>query len=95
LATNWRWLWKDAGPLSASRLTSGRALTAADANSNQALADSGYATQNRLSVGSVIDVGGTHFTITGIVSAPQGGSPPDVYIPLAKAQSIAKNGPAA
>jgi putative ABC transport system permease protein len=92
LATNWRWLWKDAGPLSASRLTSGRALTAADANSNQALADSGYATQNRLSVGSVIDVGGTHFTITGIVSAPQGGSPPDVYIPLAKAQSIAKNG---
>jgi putative ABC transport system permease protein len=37
-------------------------------------------------------VGGTNFTIVGIVSAPQGGSPPDVYIPLARAQSLGKNG---
>jgi ABC-type antimicrobial peptide transport system permease subunit len=80
------------GSLSAARLTSGRALTAADANSDHAVVDSGYATQNRLAVGSVIDVGGTNFTITGIVSAAQGGSPPDVYIPLARAQSLGKNG---
>jgi len=80
------------GPLSAAKLTSGTALTSADANSDVAVVDSGYATQNKLGVGSVIDVGGTNFTITGIVSAPQGGSPPDVYIPLAKAQSLGKNG---
>jgi ABC-type antimicrobial peptide transport system permease subunit len=80
------------GPLSAARLTSGTGLTSADANSDDAVADSGYAAQNRLSVNSVIDVGGTNFRVIGIVSAPQGGSPPDVYVPLAKAQSIAKNG---
>jgi putative ABC transport system permease protein len=80
------------GPLSAAKLTSGRALTAADANSDHAVADSGYATQNRLSVGSVTDVGGTNFTIIGIVSAPQAGSPPDIYIPLARAQSLGRNG---
>src|SRR5216683_4375954 len=80
------------GPLSAAKLTSGTGLTAADANSDHAVVDSGYATQNKLSAGSTIDVGGTNFTITGIVSAPQGGNPPDVYIPLAKAQSLGKNG---
>jgi putative ABC transport system permease protein len=80
------------GPLSAAKLTSGTGLTSADANSAHAVVDSGYATQNKLGVNSVIDVGGTNFTIIGIVSAPQGGSPPDVYIPLAKAQSLGKNG---
>jgi putative ABC transport system permease protein len=80
------------GPLSAAELTSGRGLSSADANSGHALVDSGYAAQNKLTVGSTIDVGGTNFTIVGIVSAPQGGHPPDVYIPLARAQAIAKNG---
>ena len=56
------------------------------------MVDSGYAAQNKLSTGGTIDVGGTNFRIIGIVSVPQGGSPPDVYIPLAKAQSIGKNG---
>ena len=56
------------------------------------MVDSGYATQNKLTVGSTIDVGGPNFTIVGIVSAPQGGSPPDVCVPLAKAQSLGKNG---
>ena len=80
------------GPLSSARLTSGTALAAADANSDKAVVDSNYATQNKLTVNSTISVGGTSFKIAGIVSAPQGGSPPDVYIPLAKAQSIGKAG---
>ncbi len=80
------------GPLSAARLASGTGLTSADANADHAAVDSNYATQNKLSVNSVIDVGGTNFRVIGIVSAPQGGNPPDVYIPLAKAQSLGKNG---
>lgn len=78
------------GPLSSGRLTSGRALTSADATSDVALVDSGYAAQNKLAAGGTVDVGGTSFKIIGIVSVPQGGSPPDVYIPLARAQSIGK-----
>jgi len=80
------------GPLSAGKITSGTTLTPADANGDDAVIDSGYAAQNKLSTGGTIDVGGTDFKIAGIVSVPQGGNPPDVYIPLAKAQSIAKNG---
>jgi putative ABC transport system permease protein len=78
------------GPLSAGKLTSGTAFTSADATAADALVDSGYAAQNRLSVNGTVDVGGTNFKIIGIVSVPQGGSPPDVYIPLAKAQAIGK-----
>jgi putative ABC transport system permease protein len=80
------------GPLSAGKITSGTTLTSADANSDDAVVDSGYAAQNKLSTSGTIDVGGANFKIIGIVSVPQGGNPPDVYIPLAKAQSIGKNG---
>jgi len=82
------------GPLSAARLTSGAQLTAADANADDAVIDSGYAAQNKLTTGSTVTVGGTRFKVTGIVSVPQGGNPPDVYIPLAAAQRIGKTGTA-
>jgi putative ABC transport system permease protein len=81
------------GPLSSGRITAGNPLpgdgtvpsgTAAD----DALADSGYAAASKLHPGSTVNVGGTTFKIVGIVSVPQGGNPPDLYIPLAKAQSI-------
>ena len=81
------------GPLSSGKITSGSTLTPAEADADDAVVDSGYAAQNKLSTGGTIDVGGTDFKITGIVAAPQGGSPPDVYIPLARAQQIGKNGP--
>jgi predicted lysophospholipase L1 biosynthesis ABC-type transport system permease subunit len=83
------------GPLSSGKITSGSTLTPAEADADDAVVDSGYAAQNRLSMGGTIDVGGTDFRITGIVTAPQGGSPPDVYIPLAKAQQTARTGRAA
>jgi putative ABC transport system permease protein len=76
------------GPLSAAKLTAGRALTAADAHLNDVLVNSSYATANKLGVGGTLVIGGTSFTITGIASVPQSGSPPDAYIPLARAQAI-------
>jgi putative ABC transport system permease protein len=82
------------GPLSAGRITSGSVLTRADADSDDALVDADYAAQSGLHVNGTVDVGGTNFRIVGVLSAPQGGNPPDVYIPLARAQSIGKNGSA-
>jgi putative ABC transport system permease protein len=76
------------GPLSAAKLTAGRALTSADAHANDVLVNASYATANKLSVGSKLVIGGTSFTIAGIASVPQSGSPPDAYIPLARAQAI-------
>jgi putative ABC transport system permease protein len=77
------------GPLSAGKVTSGRSLTSADATSNVAVVDSGYAVTHKLKVGSKVSVAGHDFTVIGIVSQPQGGSPSAVYIPLARAQALA------
>ena len=76
------------GPLSSGRITAGNALPGDDTVADDAVADSGYAAANKLRPGSTVNVGGTTFKVVGIVSVPQGGNPPDLYIPLAKAQSI-------
>jgi len=78
------------GPIASATVTSGRALTAADANSNMALIDAGYAAANRLTVGSTITIAGTDFVVAGIVRQPQGGGAADVYIPLERAQALAQ-----
>jgi ABC-type lipoprotein release transport system permease subunit len=79
----------EVGPLSSSKITSGRTFTTADANSNVAVIDSSYAKQNKLTTASKISVGGTSFKVIGIVKQPQGGSPANVYIPLGRAQALA------
>jgi ABC-type antimicrobial peptide transport system permease subunit len=79
------------GALNSAKMTSGTGFTSADAKANSAVIDSNYAQQNKLKVGNTVAVGGTSFKIIGIARVPQGGSPPDVYIPLARAQSIGKS----
>jgi putative ABC transport system permease protein len=76
------------GPLSSGQITAGNPLPGNAPDVDDALADSGYAAANKLHPGSKVNVGGTMFTVIGIVSVPQGGNPPDLYIPLAKAQAI-------
>jgi len=79
------------GPLSNARLTSGRAFTAADENSDVALVDASYAASHHIKLGSTTTVAGTKFTVIGLVSQPQAGSPPNVYIPLTRAQALASD----
>ena len=77
------------GPLSNARLTSGRAFTAADENSDVALVDASYAASHHIKPGATTTVAGAKFTVIGLVSQPQSSSPPDIYIPLARAQALA------
>jgi putative ABC transport system permease protein len=77
------------GPLSSSKLTSGRTFARADATADVAVVDSDYATQGKLAVGSTITVAKTAFKVVGIVSTPAGSDSSDVYIPLARAQALA------
>jgi len=76
------------GPLSSASLTAGRSFTAADADAGVAVVDSGYAKSENLKVGSVLTIGQVTFTIIGIVRQAQASSPPDVYVPLARAQAM-------
>ncbi|HEV2376614.1 MAG TPA: ABC transporter permease [Streptosporangiaceae bacterium] len=79
------------GPLSAGTITSGRSLTGSDAHSNVAVVDSDYAKSHKLTVGSTVKIVGHAFKIVGIVAQPQSGSPPQVFIPLARAQDLGQS----
>src|SRR5262245_15237763 len=76
------------GPLSAGTITSGRSLRSTDALSNVAVVDSGYAKAHKLTVGSIVRIVKHKFTVIGIVEQPQSGSPPQVYMPLGRAQAL-------
>ena len=79
----------EVGPLSSGKIKSGSTFTTASSTANVAVVDANYAAQQKLSVGSTVSVASTSFKVIGIVSVPQGSSPPDVYIPLARAQKLA------
>jgi len=82
------------GPLSDAVTKTGRTFKPADANKNVAVVDANYATSNGLKTGGTITIGGAKFTIIGTVAQPEGSNPPNVYIPLARAQALAEQGPA-
>jgi putative ABC transport system permease protein len=75
------------GPLSEARVLSGRGLTAADADRDVALVDSGYAAAHHLHTGSVITLARRDFRVAGIVSQPAG-TVPDLLIPIRVAQAL-------
>jgi putative ABC transport system permease protein len=77
------------GPFTQARLVSGHGFTSADADKDVAVIDSNFATGQKLTTGDKINVGGAEFTIIGIVKQAQGDNPPDVYIPMARAQALA------
>jgi ABC-type lipoprotein release transport system permease subunit len=77
------------GPLSSGTITSGHGITGAEAKQNVAVVDSDYAKADNLKTGSTITVAGQSFTVVGIVQAAQGVTDADVYIPLARARSLA------
>jgi putative ABC transport system permease protein len=78
------------GPVAAARVIRGTAFRPAQADASVTVVDSRYAAQHGLHVGSRFKIAGVLFTVTGIVSQSQASSPPQVYIPLARAQVLAK-----
>ncbi len=79
---------EDLGPLSSGTLTSGHTFTTSEANSDVAIVDSNYATSNKLKVGDDVTVAKTKFKVIGIVTQSSASDPPDVYVPLARAQAL-------
>ncbi|HUZ54855.1 MAG TPA: ABC transporter permease [Streptosporangiaceae bacterium] len=77
------------GPLASAKISSGRSSAMSDATSDVAVVDSGYATANKLIVGSTITIAHIPFKVVGVVRQPQGASAADVYIPLGRAQALA------
>jgi putative ABC transport system permease protein len=81
------------GPLTATKLSSGRLLTAADSNSNVAVLDASYARTAKLALNSNLKISSTQFKVVGIVTSASSQATTDsnVFIPLATAQKLSSN----
>jgi putative ABC transport system permease protein len=79
------------GPYASGKITTGHGFRASDAQSNVAVVDSGYAKSRKLKVGSTITIAFTKFKIIGVIRQPQSGSSANAYIPLSRAQALAKS----
>lgn len=79
------------GPLTSTELTKGRTFTTKDAGKDVVVLDASYAKSEDEAVGDTIDIGGTDFTVIGIVSSTGSASTTgsNTYIPLDTAQALA------
>ncbi|WP_030992822.1 ABC transporter permease [Streptomyces sp. NRRL WC-3744] len=81
------------GPLTSSKITSGRTFKATETDAKVVVADSAYAKEKKYEVGSTVTIKGVKFTLIGIATADSGDAAANLYIPLKQAQSLgdAKN----
>ncbi|MFF1304008.1 ABC transporter permease [Streptomyces sp. NPDC058307] len=76
------------GPLTSSKITSGRTFTSAEANAKVAVLDSAYAKEKKLKVGSTVTIKSVKFKVIGVATADSGDAAANVYIPLTQAQTL-------
>lgn len=78
------------GPLASVTLTSGRTFTKADAGKDVVVLDSAYAKTASKAVGDTVTIGGTDFSVIGVVAATGSDSTTasNAYIPLDVAQTL-------
>ncbi|MEU9174664.1 ABC transporter permease [Streptomyces sp. NPDC048420] len=76
------------GPLTSSKLTSGRTFTSTETNAKVAVLDSAYAKEKKLKVGSTVTIKNVKFKVIGIATADSGDAAANVYIPLTQAQTL-------
>jgi ABC-type antimicrobial peptide transport system permease subunit len=76
------------GPLTSSKITSGRTFTPTETNAKVAVLDSAYAKEKKLKVGSTVTIKSVKFKVIGIATADSGDAAANVYIPLTQAQTL-------
>ncbi|MDR6973048.1 ABC transporter permease [Leifsonia shinshuensis] len=81
---------KSVGPLASVTLTGGRSFTAADAGKDVVVLDASYAKTASKAVGDTVTIGGTDFSVIGIVAATgsDATTAANAYIPLDVAQTL-------
>ncbi|MFE7649962.1 ABC transporter permease [Streptomyces phaeoluteigriseus] len=76
------------GPLTSSKITSGRTFKTTETNAEVAVVDSAYAKEKQLKAGSTVTIKGVTYSVIGIATADSGDAAADVYIPLTQAQTL-------
>ncbi|MFJ8635820.1 ABC transporter permease [Streptomyces sp. NPDC093568] len=77
------------GPLTSSKITSGRTFKTTETNAKVVVADTSYAKEKKLKTGSTVTVKGTKFKVIGIATPDSGDAAANLYIPLKRAQTLA------
>lgn len=77
------------GPLTSSKITSGRTFKTTETNAEVVVADTSYAKEKKLEVGSTVTIKGTKFKVIGIATPDSGDAAANLYIPLKQAQTLA------
>ncbi|GAA3769917.1 ABC transporter permease [Streptomyces chiangmaiensis] len=77
------------GPLTSSKITSGRTFKTTETDAEVVVADSAYAKEKKLKVGSTVTIKNVKYQVIGIATADSGDSAANLYIPLKQAQTLA------
>ncbi|WP_329401430.1 ABC transporter permease [Streptomyces melanogenes] len=77
------------GPLTSSKITSGRTFRTDEGAAKVAVLDSAYAKEKKLATGGSLTVSNTKYTVIGVATADSGDAAANVYLPLAQAQTLA------
>ncbi|MFD0316964.1 ABC transporter permease [Streptomyces flavalbus] len=76
------------GPLTSSKITSGRTFKTSETNAKVAVVDSAYAKEKELKVGSTVTIKSVKFEVIGIATADSGDAAANLYVPLKQAQTL-------
>ncbi|MFF4538302.1 ABC transporter permease [Streptomyces aureus] len=76
------------GPLTSSKITSGRTFKTSETNAKVAVADKSYAKEKKLKLGGTVTVKGVKYKIIGIATPDSGDAAANLYIPLRQAQTL-------
>jgi ABC-type lipoprotein release transport system permease subunit len=79
----------EVGPLTSSKITSGRTFKTTETDAKVLVADSAYPKEKKYKVGSTVTVNKVKFTIIGIATADSGDAAANLYMPLKQAQTLA------
>ncbi|MGP4088192.1 ABC transporter permease [Streptomyces sp. KR55] len=76
------------GPLTSSKITSGRTFKASETNAEVVVADASYAKEKKLALGDTVTIKGVKYEVIGIATPESGDAAANLYIPLKQAQTL-------
>ncbi|UIX31207.1 ABC transporter permease [Streptomyces sp. GQFP] len=76
------------GPLTSSKITSGRTFTTSETDAKVVVVDASYAKEKKLKVGSTVTIKSVKYKAIGIATPESGDAAANLYIPLKQAQTL-------
>jgi ABC-type antimicrobial peptide transport system permease subunit len=76
------------GPLTSSKITSGRTFKTSETDAKVVVADKSYAKEKKLALGDTVTIKSVKFKVIGIATPDSGDAAANLYIPLKQAQTL-------